>query len=106
MACVLSQVSAFGSTCQLPVKFLKDICASCGIVEGVVARLQLRDQAALIRSTRSSSRSSLLLDIPKLEDANLAGGSKAQKKRGKSKLTEELPQCSLILTEGDSAKAS
>lgn len=90
------------------MKFLKELCSSCGIVDSVVSRLQLRDQAALIRATsRSGSRSSLLLDIPKLEHANLAGGSRARKKRGKgSNEPEKDAVCSLILTEGDSAKVN
>ena len=87
------------------MRLIRDICSHCGIVEAVVSRLQSRDQAALIRSaTRSGAKSNLLLDIPKLEDANLAGGINAKLKRGKAKQQDSDKICSLILTEGDSAK--
>ena len=74
----------------------------------MVDRLQLRDQAALIRATsRSGAKAALLLDIPKLEDANLAGavGSAKSKSKKKAMEADDGRRCSLILTEGDSAKA-
>ena len=81
---------SFGSKCELPAKFIKSICSS-GIVDYVLNVVQRKDQAKIGKKTKKSSKTSLN-DIIKLEDANKAG-------------TNESVYCSLILTEGDSAKA-
>ncbi|KAG0208879.1 DNA topoisomerase 2 [Mortierella sp. GBA30] len=80
--------SAFGSKCELSEKFIKDIIKS-PIVDGVVNWAAIKDTLALKKTDGSSNRQRLT-NIPKLEDAHKAG-------RGGR-------QCTLILTEGDSAK--
>lgn len=79
----------FGSTYEPSDKFIKKLVAT-GIVEQIVNWAKLKDEATL--SKLSGKKTSSIKGIPKLEDANWAGKSKAQ-------------QCYLILTEGDSAKA-
>ncbi|KAG0265402.1 DNA topoisomerase 2 [Mortierella polycephala] len=80
--------SAFGSKCELSEKFIKDIIKS-PIVDGVVNWAAVKDSLALKKTDGSSNRQRLT-NVPKLEDAHKAG-------RGGR-------QCTLILTEGDSAK--
>lgn len=82
-------VKNFGSKCELTPKFIKAILAS-GIVEYVLSAVQQKDQAKIGKITKSKRKG--LTDIIKLEDAVKAGGSESE-------------LCSLILTEGDSAKA-
>lgn len=93
-----SSPSAFGSRYTLTEKFLSELCVSekkggPGIVEQVIRSAQGRQQAALLRhvgGTKKTRRQ--LLNVPKLDDAHMAGSEKS-------------PDCTLILTEGDSAKA-
>ncbi|KAI8600606.1 DNA topoisomerase, partial [Dissophora ornata] len=80
--------SAFGSKCELSEKFLKEIIKS-PIVDGVVNWAAIKDGLALKKTDGSSNRQRIT-NVPKLEDAHKAG-------RGARK-------CTLILTEGDSAK--
>ncbi|KAF9943264.1 DNA topoisomerase 2 [Mortierella alpina] len=80
--------SAFGSKCELSEKFIKDIIKS-PIVDGVVNWAAYKDTQALKKTDGSSNRQRLT-NVPKLEDAHKAG-------RGGR-------HCTLILTEGDSAK--
>ena len=56
------------------------------------ATVQQRELTAITRATRNGGAASNLNDIPKLEDAEDAGGANAA-------------ECTLIVTEGDSAKA-
>eukprot|EP00944_MAST-04C_sp_MAST-4C-sp1_P008622 g8622.t1 len=81
----------FGSVCSLSPAFLKQVYAKSGIVERVVDWARAKQQVEFISKMKSQPKSKLL-NIPKLEDANDAGSSKSA-------------GCSLILTEGDSAKA-
>ncbi|KAF9115505.1 DNA topoisomerase 2 [Mortierella sp. AM989] len=80
--------SAFGSKCELSEKFIKEIIKS-PIVDGVVNWAAIKDTLALKKTDGSSNRQRLT-NIPKLEDAHKAG------RGGRN--------CTLILTEGDSAK--
>ncbi|KAG0015996.1 DNA topoisomerase 2 [Entomortierella chlamydospora] len=80
--------SAFGSKCELGEKFIKEIVKS-PIVDGVVNWAAVKDTLALKKTDGSSNRQRLT-NIPKLEDAHKAG------RGGRN--------CTLILTEGDSAK--
>lgn len=80
----------FGSKCQFSDKFYKDLMKT-DIVEKVLALSAFSDTANL--SKTDGKKSSSLRGIPKLDDANWAGTTKSQ-------------QCILVLTEGDSAKAS
>lgn len=79
----------FGSKCDLPEDFLKKVEKS-GIVNSLLSWAEFKLTKEL-KKTDGSKRTSLL-GIPKLEDANDAGGKDSDK-------------CTLILTEGDSAKA-
>ena len=82
----------FGSTC--PIKddeaLIKDVIKKTGIVESVINWLEHRQDAKLQK--QSGSKTSKLKGIPKLDDANDAG-------------TKNSMYCTLIVTEGDSAKA-
>lgn len=78
--------STFGNVDIKPA-FMKAFITASGITEDIVEELLEREQKLLIRAVKTKGSSKLLLD--KLEDAHDAGSS----------------SCSLILTEGDSAKA-
>ena len=91
--------SAFGSRYNLSEKFLTlllqdEKSGGPGIVEHVVRTALGRQQANLINLVGGNKKRTRrqLLNIPKLDDAHLAGSDKGL-------------ECSLILTEGDSAKA-
>eukprot|EP00916_Digyalum_oweni_P015423 GHVL01025239.1.p1 GENE.GHVL01025239.1~~GHVL01025239.1.p1 ORF type:complete len:1371 (-),score=291.64 GHVL01025239.1:56-4168(-) len=74
-------------------KITKKNKGGMGIQELVLNWANVKQQAMLQRKVKGSGRTSRLTGIPKLEDANDAG----------TKLSE---LCTLILTEGDSAKTS
>ncbi|XP_077359532.1 DNA topoisomerase 2-alpha isoform X2 [Festucalex cinctus] len=83
------QHKKFGSTCLLSDKFIKQ-ATGCGIVENIMnwvkfkAQLQLNKKCSAVKHTK-------IKGVPKLDDANDAGGKNSI-------------GCTLILTEGDSAK--
>jgi DNA topoisomerase-2 len=81
--------SSFGSTCPLPEKFLKKIEAS-GVIDNILSWAKFKQNAELKK--KGGSKRSKLIGITKLDDANHAGTAKSK-------------DCTLILTEGDSAKA-
>ncbi|KAM0790561.1 hypothetical protein ACM66B_004430 [Microbotryomycetes sp. NB124-2] len=83
--------SKFGSTCKLSNSedFLKKVLKS-GVVDSVVSWARFK-QDQLLKKTDGSKRSRIT-GLVKLEDANNAGTRNGHK-------------CTLILTEGDSAKA-
>jgi DNA topoisomerase-2 len=82
-----TKVSQFGSKCTISDDFLKKI-AKTDVITNILAFAQLKADQILKKSdgTRRSR-----MDNPKLTDANRAG-------------TRDGYQCTLILTEGDSAK--
>ena len=80
---------SFGSKCALSDKFQGQIAKS-GIVESVLLWSKFKADAQL-KSKQSGKKTNKLTGIPKLEDANEAG-------------TKNSSGCTLILTEGDSAK--
>lgn len=82
-----TQVSKFGSKCELSDK-LYDKLYKSGIIDKALSLTEFHDQKKLVKT--DGKKTSKLI-IPKLDDANLAG----------TKYSEE---CTLILTEGDSAK--
>ena len=100
-----TRVADFGSRCTLPDEFL-DKVAKCGVMDLLLNFAELKSTQLLNKTdgkktSRIQSTSNLifidrltdvLLAVPKLDDANLAGTSKSS-------------DCTLILTEGDSAKA-
>merc|ERR550534_3287608 len=81
-------VKDFGSKCVLGEKFQKDLQKS-GIIENVLAWSKFK--ADLKQTKASGKKTNKLKGITKLEDANEAG-------------TKNSSGCTLILTEGDSAK--
>lgn len=81
---------SFGSECNLSEKFQKQVLNS-GIVENVLTWAKIKAESQLVKQC-SGTKCSRLTGIPKLDDANEAGGRNSGK-------------CTLILTEGDSAKA-
>lgn len=81
--------SEFGSKCELDEKFIKSVLKS-PIIENIVAFAQFQNDKGLGKNDGKKQGS--VTGIPKLDDANDAGG----------KFSSE---CTLILTEGDSAKA-
>jgi len=83
------QAKGFGSKCQLTDKFITQVSKS-GIVESILSWMKFKAQAQLNKKCHSSKHSKLK-GIPKLDDANDAG-------------TKNSKNCTLILTEGDSAK--
>jgi len=86
-----SHPQTFGSTCVLPEDFIKEVIATSGIVDAVIAAALAKENRLASRAVPQGSRKRIL-SIPKLEDALNAGGPMSK-------------DCTLILTEGDSAKA-
>uniref|UniRef100_A0A182K2H0 DNA topoisomerase 2 n=1 Tax=Anopheles christyi TaxID=43041 RepID=A0A182K2H0_9DIPT len=82
------QSKSFGSKCALSEKFITAVSKS-GIVESVLQWAKFKAQTDLAKT--SGSKKSKIKGIPKLEDANDAGSRNSL-------------NCTLILTEGDSAK--
>ncbi|XP_077362448.1 DNA topoisomerase 2-beta isoform X2 [Festucalex cinctus] len=84
------QTKSFGSKCLLSDKFIKS-ATNCGIVESILNWVKFKAQTQLNKKC-SSVKHSKIKGIPKLDDANDAGGKHSS-------------ECTLILTEGDSAKS-
>ncbi|XP_007893690.1 DNA topoisomerase 2-beta isoform X2 [Callorhinchus milii] len=84
------QTKSFGSKCALSEKFIK-AATNCGIVESILNWVKFKAQTQLNKKC-SSVKHSKIKGIPKLDDANDAGGRHSS-------------ECTLILTEGDSAKS-
>ncbi|XP_034249595.1 DNA topoisomerase 2 isoform X2 [Thrips palmi] len=82
------QVKSFGSKPNLTEKFFKQV-DKMGIVESIQAWAKFKESTDLKK--QSGKKSSKLRGVAKLEDANDAG-------------TKNSIDCTLILTEGDSAK--
>jgi DNA topoisomerase-2 len=84
-----TKVSEFGSKCEISDKFIKSVLKS-GIVEDILKFAEFSNNRELKKS--DGKKKTRIRGIPKLEDANYAGGKHSS-------------ECTLILTEGDSAKA-
>lgn len=79
----------FGSKCELPDTFM-DKLYELGLMERVIELYQFKE---LVKTKKEDGKKrGRISGIPKLDDANKAGGKESAK-------------CTLILTEGDSAKA-
>lgn len=83
------RASAFGSKCQLSDPFLKKL-NGCGITDAILSFANFKANKELKKG--DGAKRQRLLGIPKLDDANEAGGRNSK-------------DCTLILTEGDSAKS-
>lgn len=81
--------SEFGSKCEVSDKFITRLTKT-GIVQAIMTMAKAREQSILKKT--DGKKTSSLKGLPKLEDAHWAG-------------TRKSPQCYLILTEGDSARA-
>ncbi|XP_068651823.1 DNA topoisomerase 2-like [Aristolochia californica] len=79
--------SSFGSKCELSDDFLKKVSRS-GIVESLLSWANFKQSKELKKTDGSKKQR---VSVEKLKDANEAGGKNSDK-------------CTLILTEGDSAK--
>lgn len=86
-----SKPPQFGSQCKVSDAFLKKMAKS-SVIENIVTQAESREQAKLQKNLGTKTKKEKLYGIPKLEDANWAG-------------TKHSGECTLILTEGDSAKS-
>ena len=84
-----TKVDKFGSKYEPTQAFLKKL-AKCGIVEQIIQLIKFKENNNLKKT--DGKKAVKITGLPKLEDANKAGTSK------------ESTKCTLILTEGDSAK--
>ena len=82
-------ITKFGSTCTVSDSFVEKI-AKMGVMNAACALTQVKENKAAKKTDGSKSKS--IRGIPKLIDANYAGTVKSN-------------MCTLILCEGDSAKA-
>ena len=85
-----TNVPDFGSRCELNDKFVKKMM-KLSIVEQIIFMYKAR-QDALMKKTLRGTKRARITGYDKLEDANKAGGAEGHK-------------CTLIVTEGDSAKS-
>ncbi|EGG19554.1 DNA topoisomerase II [Cavenderia fasciculata] len=86
-----SKVSTYGSTCIPSDKFLKSVCETkTGIVDQIISWAKHKETVDLKKTTPKATKKGRL-NIEKLDEANFAGTKKSE-------------DCTLILTEGDSAK--
>ena len=82
--------SDFGSECKIPPRFIKSLLENTELEDRVLQFVKLKQTTELNKGKRKTLKKQI--QIPKLDDANWAGGKKGH-------------ECTLILTEGDSAKA-
>jgi len=82
-------ITKFGSKCELSEKFYDKLYKS-GIIEIALSATEIVEQKKL---TKTDGKKINKIIVPKLDDANLAG-------------TKDSNKCTLILTEGDSAKTT
>ena len=85
-----TQITKFGSTCDVSDKFI-DKLAKMGVMDAACALTEVKEKKHSERKLMVRKRRAFV-GIPKLIDANLAG-------------TDRSSECTIILCEGDSAKA-
>lgn len=85
------KISKFGSKCEVQDSTIKQLI-NTGIIDIVLQWAKAKESIDMKKKMKATGSRTRLLDVPKLEDANLAG-------------TKNSEECTLILTEGDSAKA-
>jgi len=86
---LITPKSKFGSKPEVSDKFIKKICDS-GLSVKVLQFTDFKDHSSAKKT--NGTKKNKIRDIPKLDDANMAGTRKSH-------------LCTLILTEGDSAKS-
>lgn len=84
-----TSVSNFGSSCEVSDQFIEKL-AKMGVMTLACSLTEVKDTRVAKKTDGSKCRN--IRNIPKLVDANFAGGSKSK-------------DCTLILCEGDSAKS-
>ena len=82
-------IRKFGSKCEINDKFIEKL-AKMGVMDAAISLNEIKDCNAGKKNNGKKTRS--IRGVPKLIDANNAGGPKSQ-------------ECTLILSEGDSAKS-
>ena len=82
--------SKFGVKCVVSDKFIEQVVKRLGVMEAAISLTEIKDTKAAKKTDGRKTTS--IRGIPKLTDANWAG-------------TRKSSECTLILTEGDSAKA-
>jgi DNA topoisomerase II len=82
--------SQFGSKCPIPEEFVKKIINKSPILDNVLQWAKFKQDQQLKKT--DGAKKNRISGIAKLDDANMAG-------------TKQASKCTLILTEGDSAKA-
>ena len=87
---LITKASSFGSQPDLNDKFFKELMKT-QIIDQIILQAQLKDEIKMQKQLKGVKKNRLF-GINKLEDANKAG-------------TKDSYKCTLILTEGDSAKA-
>ena len=85
---LITPAAAFGGTCELPAAFVRRVAKLSGLRAAIEGEVAVRDTQALAKAAATSR----VLNMKNLEDAEDAGGKNAA-------------QCTLIVAEGDSAKA-
>jgi len=86
---LMTQITKFGSKCELSEKIYEKLFKS-GIIENALSATEVVEQKKL---TKTDGKKVNKIIVSKLDDANLAG-------------TKDSSKCTLILTEGDSAKTT
>ncbi|KAI9351589.1 DNA topoisomerase [Zopfochytrium polystomum] len=87
--CMTLKATKFGSKCTVSEDFIKKV-SKTGVIENILAFAKFKSDQALRKT--DGHKATRISGIPKLDDANLAG-------------TRAGSDCTLILTEGDSAKS-
>ena len=85
-----TKMENFGSKCALKKPFIQKVVSSTKLLDHIMRWASFKKQSEL--SAKSGKQQQKLTGLPKLYDANWAGTAKSS-------------ECTLILTEGDSAKA-
>lgn len=85
------KAAKFGSKCSVTDAAIKKF-VNTGIIDTVLQWAKAKESVDMKKKMKGTGRSLRIVGVPKLEDANLAGGKGSE-------------ECTLILTEGDSAKA-
>jgi DNA topoisomerase-2 len=93
---LISKPASFGDDVVLPRSFLNRFVKTSGIVESIsrdISYYAITEANRLLDVTTKTSKKRIGVEVPKLEDALWAGSA------------DKALDCTLILTEGDSAKA-
>ena len=90
--CLTTPVKDFGSACEIPPKFVAKLLGDPGLDLAARVAAALETKVVALVKKKDGGQTSMVRGIPKLVDAGRAGSKRSH-------------ECSLILVEGDSAKA-